>query len=57
MLYKFKFNKEIKIMTKNQNKASNKMSNKTPSNNKGNSMGMKTLQTTASHANPDPSAT
>jgi hypothetical protein len=44
-------------MTKNENKAKNKMSNKTPSNNKGNSMGMNTLQTTASHKNPNPAET
>jgi hypothetical protein len=42
-------------MSKNENKAKNKMSTKTPSNNKGNSMGMNTLQTTASHKNLDPS--
>jgi hypothetical protein len=41
-------------MTKNQNKAKNQKQNKPASNNKGNSMGMNTLQTTASHKNPDP---
>lgn len=41
-------------MTKNKNKAKNQMENKAPSNNKGNSQSMNTLQTTASHKNPDP---
>jgi hypothetical protein len=52
------FNKSIKqrrnTMTKNKNKAKNQQANKAPSNNKGNSQSMKTLQTTASDANPDP---
>lgn len=41
-------------MTKNNNETKNQKQNKSPSNNKGNSQGMNTLQTTASHKNPDP---
>lgn len=41
-------------MTKNENKVKNQQQNKPASNNKGNSMGMNTLQTTASHKNPNP---
>jgi hypothetical protein len=41
-------------MTKNENKVKNQQENKPASNNKGNSQGMKTLQTVASHKNPDP---
>lgn len=40
-------------MAKNNN-AKSKKENKSPSSNKGNSQSMKTLQTTASHKNPDP---
>jgi hypothetical protein len=41
-------------MSKGENKAKNQQQNKAPSNNKGNSQGMNTLQTVASHKNPDP---
>lgn len=41
-------------MTKHENKAKNQQQNKSASNNKGNSQGMNTLQTVASHKNPDP---
>jgi len=41
-------------MTKGNNKTKNQKQNKAPSNNKGNSQSMNTLQTTASHKNPDP---
>lgn len=41
-------------MPKDNNKAKNQKQNKAASSNKGNSQSMNTLQTTASHKNPDP---